>query len=60
MAQVANALDPEFCEALIAQLGECARSDAGALVLTGDGRMFSAGVDLLKVVNGGASVPFIG
>jgi enoyl-CoA hydratase len=50
----ANALDPEFCEALIAQLDACAQSDAGAVVLTGDGRMFSAGVDLLKVVNGGA------
>ena len=52
----ANALDLELCEALTAQLDDCARSDAGALVLTGDGRMFSAGVDLLRIVNGGAGV----
>ena len=51
----ANALDLELCEALTAQLDDCARSDAGALVLTGDGRMFSAGVDLIRVVNGGAA-----
>jgi len=51
----ANALDLELCEALAAQLDDCARSDAGALVLTGDGRMFSAGVDLLRIVNGGAA-----
>jgi enoyl-CoA hydratase len=51
----ANALDLELCEALTAQLEDCAMSDAGALVLTGDGRMFSAGVDLIRVVNGGAA-----
>ena len=45
----------ELCDALTAQLDECARSDAGALVLTGDGRMFSAGVDLVRIVNGGAA-----
>jgi len=50
----ANALDLEFCDALQAQLDECAQSDAGALVLTGDGRMFSAGVDLLRLVSDGA------
>ena len=51
----ANALDLELCEALTAQLDDCARSDAGALVVTGDGRMFSAGVDLLRIVNDGAA-----
>ena len=51
----ANALDRELCEALAAQLDDCAQSDAGALVLTGDGRMFSAGVDLLRILNGGAA-----
>jgi enoyl-CoA hydratase len=51
----ANALDLELCEALTGALTDCARSDAGALVLTGEGRMFSAGVDLLRVVNGGAA-----
>ena len=49
-----NALDLELCEALTAQLEDCARSEAGAIVLTGDGRTFSAGVDLLRVLNGGA------
>jgi enoyl-CoA hydratase/carnithine racemase len=52
----ANALDLELCEALIAQLEECQRSAAtGALVVTGTGRMFSAGVDLPRLVDGGAS-----
>lgn len=51
----ANALDLEFCEAVTSQLDECQRSTStGALVLTGTGRMFSAGVDLLRVVDGGA------
>jgi enoyl-CoA hydratase len=51
----ANALDLELCEALTARLNDCAASDAGALVMTGDGRMFSAGVDLVRVLNGGAA-----
>ena len=52
----ANALDLEFCEALTPQLDECQRSSSTrALVLTGTGRMFSAGVDLPRVVDGGAS-----
>ena len=33
----ANALDVELCDALTAQLHECAQSDAGALVVTGEG-----------------------
>jgi enoyl-CoA hydratase len=51
----ANALDLELSEALTAQLERFARSDAAALVVTGEGRMFSAGVDLLRVVDGGAA-----
>jgi len=51
----ANALDTEFSEALTAQLDDCLQSDARALVLTGDKRMFSAGVDLFRVMNGGAA-----
>jgi len=51
----ANALDLEFCEALTAQLAVCESSPTTrALVLTGSGPMFSAGVDLLRVVDGGA------
>jgi enoyl-CoA hydratase len=49
----ANALDLEFCEALTSQLDDCRRSSTGALVLTGTGRMFSAGVDLPRIVDGG-------
>lgn len=50
----ANALNLEFCEALTAQLDECERAGSvGALVLTGTGRMFSAGVDLPRIVDGG-------
>ena len=51
----ANALDLELCEALTAQLNDCAGSDAGAIVVTGDGRMFSAGVDLVRILSGGAA-----
>ena len=49
----ANALDLEFCDALTAQIGEC-RTSAGALVITGQGKIFSAGVDLPRLVDGGA------
>lgn len=51
----ANAMDLEFCEALGAQILACAQSSAGALVITGQGRMFSAGVDLPRLVAGGAA-----
>jgi enoyl-CoA hydratase len=49
----ANALDVEFCEGLTARLEELLQSPAQAIVLTGEGRIFSAGVDLLRVVAGG-------
>jgi enoyl-CoA hydratase len=48
-----NALDVEFCETLLKQLDELAKSSLRAIVITGQGRIFSAGVDLLRVLDGG-------
>src|SRR5258706_12805343 len=49
----ANALDLKLCEALTSKLDECQRSPSiGPLVLTGTGRMFSAGVGLPRVGDG--------
>ena len=50
----ANAMDLEFCEALAAQVEAVRQSSVGALVITGQGRIFSAGVDLPRLVAGGA------
>jgi enoyl-CoA hydratase/carnithine racemase len=53
----ANALDIELCEALAARF-HALRTDASkAVVITGRGKIFSAGVDLIRVANGGA--PYI-
>jgi enoyl-CoA hydratase len=49
----ANAFDLEFCEALSSQLEELSKSSLRALVITGQGRIFSAGVDLPRVLEGG-------
>jgi enoyl-CoA hydratase/carnithine racemase len=49
-----NAQDVELLKELTDALGELQRSGAGALVVTGAGRAFSAGVDLNRVVQGGA------
>jgi enoyl-CoA hydratase len=51
----ANAIDVEFCRGLMAQVHACMQSTAGALVITGQGRMFSAGVDLPRLLKGGAA-----
>jgi enoyl-CoA hydratase len=50
----ANAMDLEFCADFTRRLEECAAPDISAVVITGQGRIFSAGVDLLRVVDGGA------
>ena len=48
----ANALDMELCDAVVEAFDGA--NDARAVVLTGTGRMFSAGVDLFRVLSGGA------
>jgi enoyl-CoA hydratase len=50
----ANAMDLDLCEGLYAQIEACRESPAGAVVITGQGKMFSAGVDLPRLVAGGA------
>ncbi|MEA2982183.1 MAG: enoyl-CoA hydratase [Alphaproteobacteria bacterium] len=50
----ANALDIEFCAAIAAQFEALRGSDANAVVLTGQGTMFSAGVDLIRLGQDGA------
>jgi enoyl-CoA hydratase len=51
----ANAIDVEFCETLTAHLEGCREAPTQALVLTGHGQIFSAGVDLLRVLEGGSA-----
>jgi len=48
----ANAMSLDFCEALTARFA--AVSSARAVVLTGTGAIFSAGVDLVRLLEGGA------
>jgi enoyl-CoA hydratase len=50
----ANALDIEFCHAIADQFEKLRDATARAVVLTGQGRMFSAGVDLVRLSDGGA------
>jgi enoyl-CoA hydratase len=50
----ANALDIELCEAIAARFNELRTTSDRAIVLTGQGRMFSAGVDLPRLTAGGA------
>ncbi len=49
----ANALDFELCQELARKFGELGDSSTGAVVLTGHGSIFSAGVDLLRMLDGG-------
>jgi len=48
----ANALDIELCQALVAAFDAHRADDSGALVLVGQGSIFSAGVDLPRVLDG--------
>jgi enoyl-CoA hydratase len=49
----ANALDVELCEAIAARFNALRGTPDKAVVLTGQGRMFSAGVDLPRLIAGG-------
>ena len=48
----ANALDTELCQALCGALDDAVAGGAAAVVLTGAGPVFSAGVDLKRVTAG--------
>ena len=48
-----NAIDTELLTELAERLDEIERSSATAVVLTGTGKAFSAGVDLFRVLDGG-------
>jgi len=50
----ANALDIELCDALAKCFDELRAGSARAVVVIGHGRMFSAGVDLVRLSSGGA------
>lgn len=50
----ANALDLEFCSVIAARFSELRSTSERAIMLTGQGRMFSAGVDLPRLIAGGA------
>jgi enoyl-CoA hydratase len=51
----ANTMDLELCQALIDSFTELRSSSAKAVVLTGQGGIFSAGVDLVRTAEGGAA-----
>jgi enoyl-CoA hydratase len=49
-----SALDDGFCRALVAEVQTIASSRSRALIITGTGSAFSAGVDLFRVLQGGS------
>jgi enoyl-CoA hydratase len=53
----ANALNVEFCEAITVRLEEHRHASTQALVLTGRGEIFSAGVDLLRLLGRWSRLP---
>ena len=50
-----SALDVEFCGRVVKELDHASTSDITAVVITGTGTAFSAGVDLFRVLNGGVA-----
>jgi enoyl-CoA hydratase/carnithine racemase len=54
----ANALDIDLCQAIIGAFSEDRSSSTRAVVLIGQGQIFSAGVDLLRLLDGGASYAY--
>jgi enoyl-CoA hydratase len=50
-----NALDLELCRHITRRLEELGTSSAQAVVLIGQGGIFSAGVDLIRALDGGAA-----
>jgi enoyl-CoA hydratase len=53
----ANAMSIEFCELFTERFEKLQASPVPAIVITGSARIFSAGVDLLRLLDGG--VPYI-
>jgi enoyl-CoA hydratase len=49
----ANTMSIDFCEAMTERFEEVRISSARAVVITGSGKIFSAGVDLLRLQEGG-------
>jgi enoyl-CoA hydratase len=49
----ANALDMEFLAAIVRTLDEIESSDARAMIVTGNGSVFSAGADLFRILEEG-------
>lgn len=49
----ANALDYELCNSLVQTFDQLETDDDRPVIITGSGRIFSAGVDLFRVVNEG-------
>ncbi len=49
----ANVIDRQFLRLLIDAIDAVAESDARGVVVTGNGKIFSAGVDLLQMIEGG-------